>query len=104
MAARGRGIGISPRTSAGTIRGQDAWPSYLTPPLRPPPSGVIENPGMGDRIQSESVIGFRRNPQVTEGLLVTAKKQSQCLAVGEVEVLRSRPAQCHHEALHPLAP
>jgi len=38
-----------------------------------------------------------------EGLLVTSQEQRQCLAVREVEVLRSRPAERHHETLDPLA-
>ena len=34
---------------------------------------------------------------------MASEEERQRLAVGEVEVLRSRPAQCHDESLHALA-
>ena len=57
-----------------------------------------------DRLHSviENLLGHAA--EVVEGLFVTAEKQRQGLAVGEVEVLRSGPTQGHHETLHPLAP
>src|SRR5260370_40181271 len=41
--------------------------------------------------------------EFVKGLLVTGEEKRQCLAVGEVEVLRSRPAEYHHETLDAFA-
>src|SRR5258708_2522525 len=76
--------------------------------------GEVDKAGMEDRVamvvvaqpdRLDAVIeNFLGHPtEVMEGLLVTAEEKRQCLAVGEVEVLRSRPAECHHEPLHALA-
>src|SRR5258708_18630886 len=56
-----------------------------------------------DRLDSVIENLLRHTTEIAEGLLVAGEEQCQCLAVGEVEVLRSRPAQRHHESLHALA-
>ena len=74
----------------------------------------VDKAGMEDRVavlvvtepdRLDAVVEnlLRHTAEVVEGLLVTSKEQRQCLAVREVEVLGSRPAERHHEPLHPLA-
>src|SRR5712664_3674425 len=76
--------------------------------------GEVDKAGMKDRVavvvitqpdRLDAVIEnlFGHTTEVVKGLLVTRQEQRQCLAVGEVEVLRSRPAERHHETLHALA-
>src|SRR5229473_4543735 len=49
----------------------------------------------------ENLLGH--TAEVVKGLLVASQEKRQRLAVGEVEVLRARPAQSHDETLHALA-
>src|SRR6266550_8047250 len=76
--------------------------------------GEVDKAGMEDRVamvvvtqpdRLDSVVEnlLWHTAEVVEGLLMASEEERQRLAVGEVEVLRSRPAQCHDESLHALA-
>src|SRR5260370_188156 len=57
-----------------------------------------------DRLDAVIENLFGHATEIVKGLLVTGEEKRQRLAVGEVEVLRTRPAEGHHETLDPLPP